>query len=162
MVHLFGWGQRPVNRYKAYDCFCRAHSAGCSAAALNGAVCKWLGYGCKQNKEEALSILNAFAESDSSPPLTRIIASVRWRIARLFCVWLSTFGPVVHTQINASTIQPVSNQYYGTLMKRTDSVPAPVLCERHRFSLPDEMPDRQQMERLSSSFADGFTFAGYL
>jgi hypothetical protein len=76
MVHLFGWGQRPVNRYKAYDCFCRARSAGCSAAALNGAVCKWFGYGCKQNEENALSILNASAASASSLPLIRAIASV--------------------------------------------------------------------------------------
>jgi hypothetical protein len=76
MVHLFGWGQRPINQHKAYDCFCRARSAGCSAAALNGAVCKWLGYGCKQNKEEALSILKTLSVSASSLPLIRDIASV--------------------------------------------------------------------------------------
>ncbi len=71
-MHLFGWGQRPVNRYKAYDCFCRAHSAGSAAATNNRAVCKWLGYGCKQHKEEAVALLDAISE----PVLLRLMALV--------------------------------------------------------------------------------------
>jgi hypothetical protein len=39
-IHFFGWAQRPVNYYKAYDCFCRAHKAGSVAAAINRAMCK--------------------------------------------------------------------------------------------------------------------------
>jgi hypothetical protein len=62
MIYLFGWAQRPVNRYKAFDCFSRAHSAGCAAATHNRAVCKWKGYGCKQNREEATDQLKALVE----------------------------------------------------------------------------------------------------
>ncbi len=70
VAHLFGWGQRLVNRYKAYDCFRRALSAGCAAAANNRAVCKWLGYGCKQNEAEACSLLtDAFEATASCAPL---------------------------------------------------------------------------------------------
>jgi hypothetical protein len=74
-MHLFGWGQRPVNLYKAYDCFCRAHSAGCAAATNNRAVCKWLGRGCRQNKEEAEKLLAA-ADAKGSPPPLRLMALV--------------------------------------------------------------------------------------
>jgi hypothetical protein len=75
MLHLFGWGKRPVNRYKAYDCFCRAHSAGCAAATNNRAVCKWLGYGCKEHEEDAKTWLAA-ASTDPSSRSLRLMATV--------------------------------------------------------------------------------------
>jgi hypothetical protein len=65
-MHLFGWGQRPVNRYKAYDCFCRAHTAGSAAATHNRAVCKRLGYGCKLNKAVALAQLKSMAAASKA------------------------------------------------------------------------------------------------
>jgi hypothetical protein len=68
----------------------------------------------------------------------------------------------VHTQINANTIQPGSNQYFAVLMDRPGLVRAPVLCERHLRRRPDAMSDGQLIERLSSAFADGFTYAGYM
>ncbi len=76
VIHLFGWGQRPVNRYKAYDCFCRAHSAGCAAAANNRAVCKRLGYGCKQNVSQAETELLAVANSEAASKLLKAMALV--------------------------------------------------------------------------------------
>jgi TPR repeat protein len=75
-MHLFGWGQRPVNRYKAYDCFCRAHSAGCAAATNNLAVCKWKGYGCKPNQEVALAEMEAVAAADSKASTACLMALV--------------------------------------------------------------------------------------
>jgi hypothetical protein len=75
-MHLFGWGQRPVNRYKAYDCFCRAYSAGCAAATHNRAACKWLGYGCKLNEEEALAQLKAVVAADSKASTACLMALV--------------------------------------------------------------------------------------
>ncbi len=74
-MHLFGWGQQPVNRYKAFDCFCRALSAGSAAAANNRALCKWYGYGCKQDPKEAVEGLTAAAQTAASP--LRPVASVR-------------------------------------------------------------------------------------
>jgi hypothetical protein len=76
MIHLFGWGKRPVNRYRAYDCFRRAHSDGCAAAANNVAVCKRLGYGCKANKEEAVAQLKALIKGASTPAVLELMASV--------------------------------------------------------------------------------------
>jgi hypothetical protein len=61
-MYIFGWGQ-PVNRYKAYDYFCRAHSAGCAAGSHNRAVCKRIGYGCKQYEQESVALMKALAES---------------------------------------------------------------------------------------------------
>jgi hypothetical protein len=75
-MHLFGWGQRPVNRYKAYDCFCRAHTAGSAAATHNRAVCKWLGHGCKPDEEEALAQLKAVAAADSKASTACLMALV--------------------------------------------------------------------------------------
>jgi hypothetical protein len=75
-MHLFGWGQRPVNRYKAYDCFCRAHSAGCAAATHNRAVCKRLGLGCKLNYEEALAQLEAVVAADTKVSTACLMALV--------------------------------------------------------------------------------------
>jgi hypothetical protein len=58
-IHFFGWGPYAVNRYKAYDCFCRADSAGCAAASLNRSqrtrprcLCcnRWLSYVCALNR----------------------------------------------------------------------------------------------------------------
>jgi hypothetical protein len=83
-MHLFGWGQRPVNRYKAYDCFCRAHNAGSAAATHNRAVCKWLGYGCKANEEEALAQLQAVAATDSKASTACLMALVS--AAACFCL----------------------------------------------------------------------------
>jgi hypothetical protein len=92
-MHLFGWGQRPVNRYKAYDCFCRAHSAGCAAATHNRAVCKWLGYGCKLNEEDALNQL-VVAAADSKPSTACLMALVS--AAACFCIYAhSRLTPVL-------------------------------------------------------------------
>jgi hypothetical protein len=79
-MHLFGWAQRPVDRYKAYDCFCRARSAGCAAASNNRAVCKWLGYGCKQHEEEAVAQLTDVTEAATSAPL-KYMSAVSFRLA---------------------------------------------------------------------------------
>ncbi len=76
MIHMFGWGERPVNRYKAYDCFCQAHSAGWAAASHNRAVCKWMGHGCKMDEDYAVAELKAMAVSATSSVMLKAIALV--------------------------------------------------------------------------------------
>jgi hypothetical protein len=75
-MHLFGWGQRPVDRYKAYEYFCRAHRTGFAAAANNQAVCMWLGYGCKEKKRPAIKELTAVANQETRPKALRAMALV--------------------------------------------------------------------------------------
>ncbi len=77
MMHLFGWNQWPVNRYKAYDCFYAAHKAGCAAATNNLAVCIWMGYGCKEHESKAKTQLKAVADLlETSPLPLRLMAMV--------------------------------------------------------------------------------------
>jgi hypothetical protein len=66
-VHLFGWGKRPVDRYKAYDCFCRAQIAGSAAATNNRAVCKYVEFGCAKRTHEASSDLHDLMETRGIP-----------------------------------------------------------------------------------------------
>jgi hypothetical protein len=81
VAHLFGWGKRPINHYKAFDCFCRANKAGCAAATHNRAVCRWLGYGCKQNKDEAVAALTTLADSKTPSLALRCLSLVCSSIA---------------------------------------------------------------------------------
>jgi hypothetical protein len=85
-MHLLGLGGRQVNRYKAYDCFCRAHSAGLMAATHNRAVCKYMGYGCRQDEEEAVTQLQAAAESAS---VRRYLITTQSKCTTVILSWLA-------------------------------------------------------------------------
>ncbi len=76
MIHFFGFCALPVSRYKAYSYFCDACAAGSAAAILNRAMCKWLGYGCKED-EAGKAALKALSQSnDETKTLARFMALV--------------------------------------------------------------------------------------
>ncbi len=76
-MHLFGWGEQPINRYKAYEYFCRAHRAGCAAATHNRMVSQGMGYGCKkQSVPVAAEHLSAMAENPTTSNAVKLVILV--------------------------------------------------------------------------------------
>jgi hypothetical protein len=155
-MHLLGLGGRQVNRYKAYDCFCRAHSTGLAAATHNRAVCKWMGYGCRQDEEEAVTRLKGAAESTS---LARLMALV---LSFSHCYAEATGNKLRLDrlpQVQLSAIPSAENKYLDRALSLDTAFP-PALCQ-HLLKSTQE-PDPEHVRVLNAAFMRGFSFAGYV
>jgi hypothetical protein len=155
-MHLLGLGGRQVNRYKAYDCFCRAHSAGLAAATHNRAVCKWMGYGCRQDEGEAVTQLKAAAESTSVARLMALVLS----LSR--CYAEATRNKLILdrlSQVQLSVIPSAEGKCLDKALSLDCAFP-PALC-RHLLKSKKE-PDPEHVRVLKAAFARGFSFAGYV
>ncbi len=129
-MHLFGWGERPVNRDKAYDYFCRANIAGCAAAVNNRSVCKWFGYGCTQNKTQASDELVVVSERTTAATPLRLMAQVSWCLWRtVICCCLSRIDVLFEWQVNVSIM--VTS---GGSPAEVNVVFPPALCARTPYN----------------------------
>jgi hypothetical protein len=153
---LLGLGGRQVNRYKAYDCFCRAHSARLAAATHNRAVCKWMGYGCRQDEEEAVTQLKAAAESTSVARLMALVFSLVPRLRRSDRIELILDRS---SQVQSSAIPSAESKCLDKALSLNGAFP-PALCQ-HLLASKKE-PDPEHVRVLNTAFARGFSFAGYV
>jgi hypothetical protein len=174
-MHLFGWG-RPINRYKAYACFCRAFSGYCLAGFHNRAVCDLLGIGCKQNGEYGRYLLRS-AELESSPLAVRLMTLVCRFILYFVCDFPSHARSSLDQSLGLVQVNSSITNGLPSLAKALglDAGFPPALCEtKVRLAAAQGVSETEissaaaeavlqsaEVQALMTAFKRGFLFAGY-